>query len=83
MPAQIIADADLAAIAGFLGTASHVGVITSEDDFILRPQDLDFLERVFAGRAAIFPTGGHCGNYRQLDVALRIQGFFDAETLEP
>jgi hypothetical protein len=82
-PAQMIADADLGAIQAWLVTASHVGVITSEDDFILRSQDLDFLERVFAGRATIFPTGGHCGNYRQLDVALRIRGFFDAEALDP
>ena len=78
---QMIADADLAAIEAYLATAAGVGVITSEDDFVLRPQDLDFLERVFGARAAIYPTGGHGGNYRQREVALRIQAFFRSEPL--
>jgi hypothetical protein len=31
---------------------------------------------VFAGRSTIYPTGGHCGNYMQRDVAARIIDFF-------
>jgi hypothetical protein len=80
-PEQMIAESDLATIEAYLEGAGDVGVITNEDDFILRPQDLDFLERVFKTRAAIYPTGGHGGNYRQRDVASRIQAFFRPETL--
>lgn len=80
-PEQMITDADLAAIEAFLATAPGVAVITNEDDFILRSEDLDFLERVFGARAAIYPTGGHGGNFRQRDVALRIQAFFRPESL--
>ena len=74
--ASMIADADLGTIEAHLATTPGIGLLVNEDDFILRPQDLAFLERVFAGRAAVYPTGGHCGNYRQRDVALRIQAFF-------
>lgn len=73
---QLIADADLRAIEPFLRAAGHIGLLTNEDDIILRPQDLAFLEDVFAGRAAIYPTGGHCGNYLQRDVVERIGAFF-------
>ena len=51
------------------------------DDLILRPQDFAFLERVFDDRLVIYPIGGHCGNYRQRDVAARIQDYFRAAEL--
>ncbi|MEZ5862063.1 MAG: hypothetical protein R3D28_24370 [Geminicoccaceae bacterium] len=78
---QMIADADLAAIEPYLAGAANVGVITNADDLILRPQDFAFLERVFADRLVIYPIGGHCGNYRQRDVAARIQSYFRAAEL--
>ena len=78
---QMIADADLAAIERYLASASNVGVITNADDLILRPQDFAFLERVFDDRLVIYPIGGHCGNYRQRDVAARIQDYFRAAEL--
>ncbi len=73
---RMIADADLRAIEPFLGKAANVGVITNEDDLILRPEDFLFLEKVFEDRLVMYPTGGHCGNYRQRDVAKRIQDYF-------
>ncbi len=75
---QMIADADLAAIESYLAGADNVGVITNADDLILRAQDFEFLERVFDDRLVIYPIGGHCGNYRQRDVAARIQNYFRA-----
>lgn len=81
--ASMIADADLRRLESHLASTPGIGLLLAEDDFILRAQDLAFLERVFAGRAAIDPTGGHCGNYRQRDVARRIQAFFRDGTLGP
>lgn len=80
---RMIADADLRAIEDYLAEAGHIGLLTNEDDIILAPDDLAFLERVFAGRSTIYPTGGHCGNYLQHDVAARIQGFFKGEWETP
>ena len=76
---QMIEDASLRSIEDYLGSAEHVGFLGNEDDVILVPEDWDFLDRVFAGeRSTVYPTGGHCGNYMQRDVAARIVEFFEA-----
>lgn len=59
---QIIIEASLEYIQPFLTQSDNVGLVTNEDDVILAPGDIDFLRRTFAGRATIFPNGGHCGN---------------------
>ena len=59
---QIIAEASLERIEPYLASSEKIGVITNVDDVILAPGDIDFLRRTFAGRATIFPNGGHCGN---------------------
>ena len=73
---QMIEDASLRSIERYLAAAEHVGFLGSEDDVILIPEDWDFLDRVFADRSTVYPTGGHCGNYLQRDVAARIIDFF-------
>jgi hypothetical protein len=73
---QMIEDASLRSIESYLAEAGNVGFLGNEDDIILLPEDWTFLERVFAGRSTIYPTGGHCGNYMQRDVAARIIDFF-------
>ncbi len=75
-PEQMIEDASLRSIESYLATAEHVGFLGSEDDVILVAEDWDFLDRVFDGRSTVYPTGGHCGNYMQRDVAARIVDFF-------
>jgi hypothetical protein len=76
-PEQMIADADLHAIEPYLLQADNVGLLTTADDIILTADNMAFLERVFAGkRSAVYPTGGHCGNYKQRDVTAFIQSFF-------
>jgi pimeloyl-ACP methyl ester carboxylesterase len=67
--ADMIAEASLESIEPFLAHAPNVDLVTSADDIILAPGDIDFLRRVFAGRETIFPTGGHCGNMRDRHVA--------------
>jgi hypothetical protein len=59
---DLIREETLEAIAGYLSRAVWIGLITNADDFIYAPGDLDFLQRVFAERAVVFPRGGHCGN---------------------
>ena len=73
---QMIEDASLRSIEDYLAAAEHVSFLGSEDDIILVAEDWDFLDRVFAGRSTVYPTGGHCGNYLQRDVAARIVDFF-------
>jgi hypothetical protein len=78
----LIAAFDLASIAPFLAGSQKIAAITAEDDFILRPEDFAFLERTLGDRLVLYPTGGHCGNFRQRDVALRIQRFFRGEGID-
>jgi hypothetical protein len=73
---QMIEDASLRSIESYLATAEHVGFLGNEDDIILVAEDWDFLDRVFEGRATVYPIGGHCGNYMQRDVAARIVDYF-------
>jgi len=73
---QMIEDASLRSIEDYLAAAEHVGFLGNEDDVILVAEDWDFLDRVFEGRSTVYPTGGHCGNYMQRDVAARIAAFF-------
>ncbi|MGE3260258.1 MAG: hypothetical protein AB7K68_00620 [Bacteriovoracia bacterium] len=42
---------------------SKIHVITSVDDFLLRPRDLASLEETLGSRLHVFEAGGHCGNY--------------------
>lgn len=73
---QMIEDASLRSIESYLASAEHVGFLGNEDDIILVAEDWQFLDRVFADRATVYPTGGHCGNYMQREVAARIVDFF-------
>jgi pimeloyl-ACP methyl ester carboxylesterase len=73
---QAIRDESLNAIEGFLRTARNVALFTNEDDIILAPGELDYLEHVFGDRATIFPTGGHLGNYAQHQFVDRLNAFF-------
>jgi hypothetical protein len=72
---ELVAEASLESIEPFLRTASHIGLVTNVDDIILAPGDIDFLQSVFANRATIFPTGGHCGNMRDRHVAAEFVRF--------
>ncbi|MEO1016183.1 MAG: alpha/beta hydrolase [Pseudomonadota bacterium] len=73
---RAVRDASLYAIEDFLKSADNIGLITNEDDIILAPGEVEYLNDLFGDRAAIYPTGGHCGNYLQRDVATRIIEFF-------
>jgi pimeloyl-ACP methyl ester carboxylesterase len=72
---QFIEEASLEYIQPFLARAENIGMVTNEDDIILAPGDLDFLKATFAGRAEIFPNGGHCGNMQDPHVVAAVVRF--------
>lgn len=53
---------NLRCIEQYLKGSGKIGLIHNEDDIILVPGDIDYLQGVFGNRAGIFPTGGHMGN---------------------
>lgn len=73
---QLIAEAGLKAIDGYLRQTGKIGVLTNEDDFILTGEELGYLKELFGARAKVYPRGAHCGNIDQQDVAIYITTFF-------
>ena len=52
----------LHAIEYYLKSSEKIFLVTNKDDVILDKGEIEYLQFVFAGRAKIFPRGGHCGN---------------------
>ena len=57
----------LRSIEPYLKSARKIGLLGNEDDIILAPGEIGYLEQLFGARAKIFPTGGHCGNMNHQD----------------
>lgn len=55
-------EASLYQFSGFIKSHQNTFLIHSEDDFILKAEDLAWLKENFQDRALIFPYGGHCGS---------------------
>lgn len=66
----------LRSIEPYLRTSQKIGLMHNEDDIILAPGELEYLEQVFGGRAEIYPTGGHCGNVDYRDNVAHMMDFF-------
>jgi pimeloyl-ACP methyl ester carboxylesterase len=62
----------LRSLEAYLRTADKLRLVHNEDDIILAPGEIEYLQSVFAGRARVFPTGGHMGNTFHPDVARAI-----------
>jgi hypothetical protein len=60
----------------YLRSAEKIGLMHNEDDIILKPGEIDFLQGLFGARAKIFPTGGHCGNMNHQDAVEFMVKFF-------
>jgi len=65
---QLVAEADMKRIGGYLATNSKYRLITNADEIINTPEELAFLAETFGSRATIFPRGGHCGNFQHPQV---------------
>jgi hypothetical protein len=62
---ELIERASLRRFEGYLRSARRVVMLGTQDDIILAPGEVAWLEDVFGERARIFPTGGHCGSMDQ------------------
>ncbi len=80
--ADLIANTSLKHIDSYLRNSDKLGMIGNEDDFILRPGEIDYLKQVFGERATIFPHGGHCGNMGYPDNVAAMVNFFKAADKE-
>ena len=74
---DIIRKVSLTGIEDYLRNNQSVGVMTNNDDIILGPGDIDYLEDVLGNRAKIYPTGGHCGNMEYKDNVAYMLDFFN------
>jgi pimeloyl-ACP methyl ester carboxylesterase len=61
---QLVEEADLRRLGGYLAANPKYRLITNEDEIINSKAEIDFLRQTFAGRGVIFPRGGHCGNFQ-------------------
>ncbi len=52
----------LRALEPYLAATDKIRLIHNEDDIILAPGEIEYLQRVFGARARVFPTGGRLGN---------------------
>ncbi len=66
----------LRSIEPYLKSAGKIGLLHNEDDIILAPGEIGYLEQLFGDRAKIFPTGGHCGNMNHQDAVDFMVKFF-------
>ena len=64
---------DLRSIEERLRKNRRAVVCTNENDFLLRPEDLDWIRRVFGNRARFFESGGHLGNLFRREIQQAIQ----------
>ncbi len=66
-------------IAPYLKSAQKIGLLHNEDDIILQPGEIEYLDELFGSRAKIFPTGGHLGNMNHQDAVNFMVQFFSGE----
>jgi len=63
----LIASESLKSIEGYLKSSTKFGVMTNDNDFILAPDDLEYLRTLFGDRTKVYPRGGHLGNLEYRD----------------
>jgi ABC-type transporter lipoprotein component MlaA len=70
---QLFDDCDLRTVGDALAANERVRVFTNENDFLLRPEDLQWLRESLGDRARIFPAGGHLGNLHRKSIQQAIE----------
>ena len=76
---ELIDRLSLKSIESYLRDTEKIGLMTNEDDIILAPGEIEYLEGVFGKRARIYPTGGHCGNMNHPVNVVDMVKFFKRE----
>lgn len=59
---QALQNSTLNSIEGFLKSNPNVRVVSNQDEIILAPGELQYLENLMGNRMTVYPLGGHCGN---------------------
>jgi hypothetical protein len=72
---------NLHSIEPYLKDSVKIGLVHNEDDIILMPGEIDYLQGVFGNRARIFPTGGHMGNMFHPDVVRSMIDFLTGKEI--
>lgn len=80
---QLFADCDLRSIEAELQGNERVRLFANENDFLLRPEDLEWLREHLGDRAHIFPAGGHLGNLHRKAIQGVIESIVDEAAQEP
>lgn len=75
------AEASLTAQSNYLNRASNVFVLHNANDFLLAPEDVQWVEATFGHRARIYPTGGHMGNLDSSDNVESIQKWLSGRSI--
>jgi len=76
--ADLIQRYSLHAIEGYLKKTDKIYLVTNQDDIILRPGEVEYLQSIFAERAKVFPRGGHCGNLDRLSFVEHLNATFQS-----
>lgn len=74
---------DLHSVAEGLRANDKVRVFANENDFLLRPEDREWLRELLGERAHFFPAGGHLGNLHRKTIQEIIQGTMERAADDP
>ena len=69
---EFLASADLRQHEAFLRSDDRTHVVINDDDFLLRPEDIEWLRATLGERLLVLEQGGHLGNLYQESVQTRI-----------
>jgi hypothetical protein len=77
----LIQRTSLRAIEAYLKNSPKIGLMHNEDDIIMEPGEVEYLQSLFGARARVFPTGGHCGNMLHPDAIRFMTSFLTGKEL--
>src|SRR5262249_40938611 len=63
---------DLHSFESFFKSSSSVRLVSNEDDILLAPEDVHWLDQTFGDRVTLFPRGGHLGNLGETPIQVAI-----------
>lgn len=73
---------DLHAIADGIAANPKIRLFANENDFLLRPEDVEWLKQLLGDRARFFPAGGHLGNLHRKSIQEIIETTAEEATVE-
>ena len=73
---DLIDSSSLKSIEKYLASSNKIGLMTNQDDFIMAPGEIEYLQSVFKARAKVFPIGSHLGNLAHRDNVAFMLDFF-------